>query len=72
HPNRRHDHLQGVLQPVAMKQNSEKVRCGDRTKRKARAGRAQHCQLQFPGHEVTMMSRHDRTKTPVASAKWSV
>ncbi|KAE8753840.1 hypothetical protein FSO04_42880, partial [Paraburkholderia madseniana] len=68
HPNRlRRDRLQAVLQPSAVKQNSEKVHRADRTKR---AGRAQHCQLQFPGQEVTMISRHDRTKTLVALAMW--
>ncbi|WP_216674366.1 hypothetical protein, partial [Paraburkholderia madseniana] len=68
HPNRlRRDRLQAVLQPSAVKQNSEKVHRADRTKR---AGRAQHCQLQFPWQEVTMISRHDRTKTLVALAMW--
>ncbi|WP_207005191.1 hypothetical protein, partial [Trinickia mobilis] len=66
----RRDRLRAVLQPTAVKQNSEKVHRGDRTKRKTRAGRAQHCQLQFPGQEVTMNSRHHRTKTLVALAMW--
>ncbi|WP_408370043.1 pentapeptide repeat-containing protein [Paraburkholderia sediminicola] len=78
HPNRprrnrlrpnhlRRDRLQAVLWPAAVKQNSEKVHRADRMKR---AGRAQHCQLQFPGQEVTMISRHDRTNTLVALAMW--
>jgi hypothetical protein len=33
-------------------------------------GLAQHCQLQFPGQEVTMISRRDRKKTLVALAIW--
>ncbi|MFM0086767.1 hypothetical protein PQR46_07490 [Paraburkholderia sediminicola] len=63
----RRDRLQAVLWPAAVKQNSEKVHRADRMKR---AGRAQHCQLQFPGQEVTTISRHDRTKTLVALAMW--
>ncbi|WP_218274495.1 hypothetical protein, partial [Paraburkholderia piptadeniae] len=76
HPNRLHpnhlrrDRLQAVLQPAGVKQNPEKVRRADRTKRKTRARRARHCQMQFPGQEVTMISRLDRTKTLVALAMW--
>ncbi|WP_216675310.1 hypothetical protein, partial [Paraburkholderia elongata] len=70
-PNRlRRERQQGDLQPAAVKQNLEKAHRGDRTERKTQAGRAQHCQLQLPGQEVTMIPRHDRTKTLVALAMW--